>query len=104
MSEYTKGVWFFDPEIRPHHYGCNIAVEAGNNIAIVHNGESGDAETIANARLMTAAPKMIEALKEARIQLIQESMCCETSNERRNYTNNYIDPITAVIEEAEGKS
>lgn len=63
-SKHTPGPWYFDPEHRPHHYGCNVGAETGECIATVAPGENGDSETIANARLIAAAPDLLAACEE----------------------------------------
>ena len=88
-SKHTPGPWFFDPERHPHHYGCNVGAETGENIATVHPGESGDAETISNARLIKAAPKLLEALEA----IIRES---------DNLPENQFQQAAAAIAEAKG--
>ena len=65
-SKHTPGPWFYDPERHPHHYGCNVGAESGENIATVHPGENGAAETIANARLIAASPELLVALEHSR--------------------------------------
>ena len=74
QQEHTAGPWFFSPEHRPNHYGCNIAAETGENIATVHNGENDNKETIANARLIAAAPELLEALDRIEAKLESRHM------------------------------
>lgn len=62
-AAHTPGPWLFSPEKTPHHYGVNVGAETGECLAVIHPGETGDAETIANARLIAAAPLMLEALQ-----------------------------------------
>ena len=66
---HTSGPWFFSPD-RPREIGISkghdVAAESGENIAIVLlTSDITSAEVTANARLIAAAPRLLEALQEA---------------------------------------
>lgn len=63
---HTKGPWNFETDVRTgdngiYAEGTGIFVEAFSDIN--HSGEGNRAEALANARLIAAAPEMLEALK-----------------------------------------
>lgn len=71
MSKHTRGPWHAG-NIRiqgagAQFYGCDVGAKNGSNVAIVlHQSTDREAsETIANARLIAAAPDLLEALRRA---------------------------------------
>lgn len=89
MSEHTKGVWSIDED--------GDVVCGGYLIAIVPSGLHTDEERPANARLIAAAPAMLEALKAALERL-------ELMESHRGFPNVTTPAIRAVIAAAEGES
>ncbi len=67
MSEHTPGPWTTSPDAVPDHH-TQITVYAGNGdrVATVF-------QTPANASLIAAAPDMLEALKAARGNSVDDS-------------------------------
>jgi len=71
MSKHTPGPWqteTVDSVVRIHGGVFAGAARAVVEVADVWvpDGENGDAAQVANARLIAAAPDLLEALKEAR--------------------------------------
>ncbi len=66
-AAHTSGPWFA-AALRTHGAnpkmdGCDIGAENGANVALVlhQSGDRSEAETIANARIIAAAPALLEA-------------------------------------------
>lgn len=55
--KHTKGPWFFLP-------GNRVCTEKGTTIAILQHVWSDPEETKANAKLIAAAPELLEALTD----------------------------------------
>ena len=96
MSEHTPGPWHY--EVRPgHSAGLRYVVtnDTIDRIAVI--SERGGAEwPEANARLIAAAPALLEALEDARAQL--EEYERERTGEQFNNTR-----INAAIAAAKGE-
>lgn len=65
--KHTKGPWFNTTDGEANFYG--IATQENWLFRIQQNGEKGTAEQEANAKLLAAAPDMLEALKDAHREL-----------------------------------
>lgn len=66
MSKYTDGPWEVDPDDRPGMDYNNHVISAQTSERIcfmAHGGPSRQDEYDANARLIAAAPDLLEALK-----------------------------------------
>ena len=71
MTEHTKGPWHYHETYHPRFDGCVIHCDlegAGHHSHIGRSESSvlSEKEVIANARLMAASPKMLDALLSAR--------------------------------------
>jgi len=64
MSEYTKGKWDWSEKEDITH-GCSITV----NGAVIATVDGTDEEMQANARLIVAAPALLDACKESQKRL-----------------------------------
>ncbi len=65
MSDFTPGPWDYRPST---HGDFNICEKAGLATAVVmQNGFRPPQETISNAKLIAASPKLLAALEEAPI-------------------------------------
>ncbi|TLX12106.1 hypothetical protein [Rhizobium sp. MHM7A] len=74
-SKHTPGPWHVDPKSPEESFFEDVNVLRHDGLAIavcVHNGDILPPEPEANARLIAAAPDLLEALKEF------ASMPCET--------------------------
>jgi hypothetical protein len=66
MSKHTPGPWFVAPRNEVNSAGHNIAMIADLDWGQYRDAEdNGEAEFEANARLIAAAPDLLEALKAA---------------------------------------
>jgi hypothetical protein len=72
MSEHTKGPWILvdTPAIRDIFNGCSVVAAEGIDDAIIAAIGGDVPEVEANARLIAAAPELLEALKEAHKMLL----------------------------------
>ena len=66
MSEFTKGEWKVNPtgDINNFHIGCICRFQT-LGIADVETEYTGEPEALANARLIAAAPDLLEACEKA---------------------------------------
>ena len=81
MSKHTPGPWSFYTEPQPN--GCPIVGAKGLMIAqLAHSINYNDqAETaIANARLISAAPDLLEALKTAHAHIADDVLRASIGN------------------------
>ena len=81
MSKHTPGPWSFYTEPQPN--GCPIVGAKGLMIAqLAHSINYNDqAETaIANARLIAAAPELLEALKTAHAHIADDVLRASIGN------------------------
>jgi len=76
MSSYTKGEWKVNPtdDINDFHIGCVCKFQT-LGIADVETDYTGEEEALANARLIAAAPALLEACKEAKELLTDMPDC-----------------------------
>ena len=111
MSEYTKGPWVYDKR------GENLVGQKGIRIRVYGSGLSfsglPDDESVANSRLISAAPELLEALKSLRVPLkIQfdlHTRMCEnegidiTTSKAYLTAKSRVDMADAAIAKAEGR-
>lgn len=90
MSEYTKGPWRVSDQVS-HRVVDDFATIAHCNVSSRFTNEAE-----ANARLISAAPELLEALKAAEIGLM---LCAPLPG----YDMNTLHLIRAAIAKAEGK-
>jgi hypothetical protein len=62
MSKHTPGPWQFGTSSEGSFYKKNIAGADGYHVALTSSRD--DSEVDANARLISAAPELLEALRE----------------------------------------
>lgn len=79
MSAHTPGPWLILPEESDKPYLRIRGNRLGGQYKIANVLTAGDAETLANARLIAAAPELLEALKQA-----IEALSCGDPNARMN--------------------
>src|SRR5690606_38510263 len=106
-SQHTPGPWTLHEDGDANHY--SIIADGKWLISFLHNGEKWDAEQSANAKLIAAAPMLLEACKAGLAALeradldgeilwleppYQAPAVCETAHGR----------LIAVIEEATGEN
>lgn len=77
MRAHTPGPWIGGQIGGDKDPGISIGAEDGSNVAFVYHEQLDrePTETRANARLIVAAPDLLEALKEATRTLIGERDC-----------------------------
>lgn len=103
---HTPGPWGYDEDScevfgAPDDRGCGW-------VAKVIGGDSNDrrlpdAERLANARLIAAAPELLAVLRDAKTELIDLYERVYPSDESDNETTAVIDRVIAVIAKAEGR-
>lgn len=97
---YTKGEWKLGETLRDHNddiFWHTSVVRGG--IRVARSTGIGEDEAFANAQLISAAPDLYEALKEARKELkawVKDHGECIA-------TNDVINSINKAIAKAEGK-
>ena len=64
-TKHTPGPWHSVPSVPSEGFDCWWLMAGSRNIATI-SGYQGDTECEANARLIAAAPDLLEALKHAR--------------------------------------
>jgi hypothetical protein len=69
-TQHTPGPWKFGSKAKSNFYKRNIAGADGYHVAAVSSRD--DHEVDANARLISAAPELLEALKVARHMIIED--------------------------------
>lgn len=57
-SKHTPGPWTYQEGTSPHFHGTVYTEETGDSVAVTYNDEDG-----ANARLIAAAPELLEVLE-----------------------------------------
>lgn len=93
---FTKGPWDYSGTVEDHR-GNPCVTDADNLVVAVALDDGKEAEECeANARLISAAPDLYEALKHARDELGQYEM--ERSGEQYNSQR-----INEALSKAEGK-
>ena len=86
MANHTKGLWIAERVIGPR--GWIVTGNGGQyDIAVIRDG-SGNPENEANARLISAAPELLDALKAMREECI-------------GFVPNCADKVDAAIAKAE---
>ncbi len=91
---YTPGPWEYSPGHDPHNQ-AQIYGEGGKTLAITYSDEGS-----ANARLIAAAPAMLEALREC---ITEPGAACWNKREYAEKRIRYIDQMArAAIARAEG--
>lgn len=95
MSKYTPGPWYYYTEPQPN--GCPVVGARGLMVAMLAHSinYSDQKETaISNARLIAAAPELLEALKGI----------CDEQDERQGYASyEAYDKARAAIAKALGE-
>lgn len=86
-SKHTPGPWEYAPTAGHETHGQSVVYNDGLSIAIVYDGE-------ANARLIAAAPDLLQACKAAVVSLIED--------EHYQEFKNLISTLDKAIAEAEG--
>ena len=94
MSRHTPGPW----EINERHGGVIYIEGVGNTVAICHDDgfDIDHAEAEANARLIAAAPQMLEALEAADALIHRLLMGAD-------YAQKEVEEIRAAIRAAKGE-
>lgn len=96
MSKHTPGPWFIN------NYNAQIDADAFGNKPVCQllwpTAIRSENETLANARLIAAAPELLEVLKECRKMYGGFAGSAHYPDEAR-----LIDKIDAVIKKAEGE-
>lgn len=114
VSKYTPGPWSFHRAPYPVDGEFDCAIRAGGQMIAETFGRSGETsrhDSEANARLIAAAPEMLEALKLAR-EAIDNEACRSTGSNMGNRVEDLIvcpgcraiNAVNAVIAKAEGTS
>ena len=106
MSDHTKGPWHFGGSDK-----CTIYDGFGQRIANSFEGvmvtQRSDEECKANARLIAAAPLMLEALMIALASLEEVAQEMTVGDRFTNAGQSVLDallPVKSAIEEAKGKN
>ena len=61
-NKHTPGPWIYDRQVKGHNY-VNVWEKSGiGHVAAVSTGLTPDASAVSNARLIAAAPELLEAL------------------------------------------
>jgi len=102
MSEHTPGPWFIYKDEHEFVILQNRPVKNATAIAIVYSDDKPDE---ANARLIAAAPELLEALKKAReyVAKVNGSIAGAIGHEN-TIVKPDLDLIDATISKAEGRS
>jgi hypothetical protein len=103
MTKHTGAPWTIDSKFSTHLEPCDIFA-GGISIAVIRRNnymEDADTEPEANARLIAAAPEMLEALKETEQWLVMSHG--EPPADHREVTEHHrtIERIRAAIRKAE---
>lgn len=72
MAEYTRGPWELDESLRGNSYTAISGedwIELATVVTRMQSGTEDSPEGLANARLIAAAPELLEALELARDHL-----------------------------------
>ena len=72
MSEHTKGPWTATKHDQ-HWVRVNVTIKAGGNTWVAFMPDEDKDERMANARLMAAAPELLEALQGI-MNIVSESL------------------------------
>ena len=73
MSDFTPGPWNFQP--CDDYVNCfDVLCEEGYYVATTHDGVRGDKNADANARLIAAAPDLLEALKRCKFDSLNMTL------------------------------
>lgn len=89
--KHTQGEWQFSKHGNNDSFG--VYAENGNDIAIVKGGNEEGGEGEANAKLISAAPNMLEVLMKIRNELRDG-----------NYKGNHVNGMVQAAEEAINKA
>lgn len=97
-TQHTPGPWHFYTEPQPN--GCPIVGSGGTMVAMlahsIHHQEYRKI-ALANARLIAAAPEMLEGLKA-----VDAALADPKSATRKGYLTRTIKQVREAIEKAEG--
>lgn len=78
MTKHTQGPWYFEPTRRPNG-GFNIVQDRPSGVVVVKPGDEyncyGNIDNEADAKLIAAAPDLLEALREL------DECYCEAGND-----------------------
>lgn len=97
MSQHTKGKWVVDES---RHDGCINVLEPFRHIGMVsaYQGAQGDREeNEANARLMAAAPDLLEALQDLKREIILSDVDMDYID---SHFKQWLDKARAAIDKA----
>ena len=95
-TQHTKGLWFYSDDMQGPDGKAQIGVREANGLPVAFLGSYKEAK--ANARLIAAAPELLEALERASrfISASDHGMTkCEQS---------LVDYLNSVISKARGQS
>ena len=107
-AKHTSGPWF-QTTVRLSPGFVDIGADDGTNIGIAYIGRHGgpvdNAEAEANARLIAAAPDMLEALRATRDLLVRlHDGCPPLTSEALDLLGVEIDRIDTLMAKAEGRA
>lgn len=97
MQKHTPGPW----EISGNSFDV-MTSQTGHGIATVHNWNKKDGENNANARLIAAAPELLDLAKEALAQLEKMDFTL-SANWNGSLKTNIRLLLSAAIAKAEGQ-
>ena len=73
MSDFTPGPWNFHPSDE-YVNSFDVMCEEGYYVATTHDGVREDKNADANARLIAAAPDLLEALKRCKFDSLNMTL------------------------------
>lgn len=102
MTQHTPGPWTVSDELTTDkHFVIDLGPNVSGCILIERHREGFDASDEANARLIAAAPGMLDGLKQAVKQIADDWASTSTPLDGHRAL---IDKLDAIIAKAEGRS